>query len=292
MADADKNLKLCQGFVFNYNHGHPKSSTLGVLDAIQKSYQSVNQANIHLVVQDYGKGKSHFALVAANYFKQLLDSPEVEGILDQIKIASEHNQGIVEDLKTYKRRNPQHLVICINGGSSESDLRKIFLRALRQTLETEGITGFLAQQMCQKPLKYLTQLTESQKEIANQYLEKNGHEFGNLYNIIKELNQDNYRVVSTVKSISGELNNGFTMEFETDLSVERILEELITELCSGADAKYSGILILFDELNNYLQAWSTDPYNSGGLTLQNITDACENYKSKIALVCFTQIRPL
>ncbi|WP_313707502.1 hypothetical protein, partial [Planktothrix agardhii] len=93
MADADKNLQLCRGFVFNYNQGHPKSSTLGVLDAIQKSYQSVNQANIHLFVQDYGKGKSHFALVAANYFKQLLDSPEVEGILDQIKIASEHNQG-------------------------------------------------------------------------------------------------------------------------------------------------------------------------------------------------------
>ena len=88
MADADKNLQLCQGFVFNYNHGNPKSSTLGVLDAIQKSYQSVNQANIHLVVQDYGKGKSHLALVAANYFKQLLDSPEVKGILNQIKIAS------------------------------------------------------------------------------------------------------------------------------------------------------------------------------------------------------------
>ncbi|WP_027249366.1 hypothetical protein [Planktothrix agardhii] len=292
MADADKNLKLCQGFIFNYNHGNPKSSTLGILDAIQKSYQSVNQANIHLVVQDYGQGKSHLALVAANYFKQLLESPEVKGILNQIKIASEHNQGIVEDLTTYKRRNPKHLVICINGGSSESDLRKIFLRALSQTLETEGITDSLAQQMCQKPLEYLTQLTESQKEIANQYLEKNGHKFGDLYNIIKELNQNNYRVVSTVKSISGELNNGFPIDFETDLSVERILEELITELCSRADAKYSGILILFDELNNYLQAWSTDPYNSGGLTLQNITDACENYKSKIALVCFTQIRPL
>ncbi|MDS1348348.1 hypothetical protein [Planktothrix agardhii] len=291
MADADKNLQLCRGFVFNYNQGHPKSSTLGVLDAIQKSYQSVNQANIHLFVQDYGKGKSHFALVAANYFKQLLDSPEVEGILDQIKIASEHNQGIVQDLKTYKRRNPKHLVICINGGSSELDLRKIFLRALSQTLETEGITDSLAQQICQKPLEYLTKLTESQKEKANQYLENNDYQ-RDLDSIIDSLNQDDYRVVSTVKSISSELNDGFPIDFETDLSVDRILEELITELCSGADAKYSGILILFDELNNYLQAWSTDPYNSGGLTLQNITDACENYKSKIALVCFTQIRPL
>jgi hypothetical protein len=290
MADADKNLKLCQGFIFNYNQGYPKSSTLGVLDAIQKSYQSVNQANIHLFVQDYGKGKSHFALVAANYFKQLLDSPEVEGILDQIKIASEHNQGIVEDLKTYKRRNPKHLVICISGDDG-LDLKQIFLRSLGQTLETEGITDSLAQQMCQKPLEYLTQLTESQKEIANQYLENNDYQ-GDLDSIIELLNQDNYRVVSTVKSISGELNNGFTIDFKTDLSVEKILEELINELCSGANAKYSGILILFDELNYYLKSWATDSVKAGGACLQSITNICENYKSKIALVCFTQIRPL
>ena len=290
MADADKNLQLCQGFVFNYNHGNPKSSTLGVLDAIQKSYQSVNQANIHLVVQDYGKGKSHLALVAANYFKQLLDSPEVKGILNQIKIASEDNQGIVEDLTTYKRRNPQHLVICISGDDG-LDLRQIFLRSLGQTLETEGITDSLAQQMCQKPLEYLTQLTESQKEIANQYLENNDYQ-GDLDSIIELLNQDNYRVVSTVKSISGELNNGFTIDFKTDLSVEKILEELINELCSGANAKYSGILILFDELNYYLKSWATDSVKAGGACLQSITNICENYKSKIALVCFTQIRPL
>ncbi|WRH65551.1 MAG: hypothetical protein RSE13_17080 [Planktothrix sp. GU0601_MAG3] len=269
----------------------PKSSTLGVLDAIQKSYQSVNQANIHLVVQDYGKGKSHFALVAANYFKQLFDSPEVEGILDQIKIASEHNQGIVEDLTTYKRRNPQHLVICISGDDG-LDLKQIFLRSLRQTLDTEGITDCLAPQMCQKPLEYLTQLTDIQKERANQYLENNDHKFGDLDSIIKELNQDNYRVIYTVKSISGELNNGFPIDFETDLSVEKILEELIDKLCSGADTKYSGILILFDELNYYLKSWATDSVNAGGACLQSITNICENHKSKIALVCFTQIRPL
>ena len=291
MADAQKNLDLCQGFVFNYNQGHPKSSTLGVLDAIQKSYQSINQANIHLFVQDYGKGKSHFALVAANYFKQLLESPEVKGILNQIKIASEDNQGIVEDLTTYKRRNPQHLVICLSGDDG-LDLRQIFLRSLRQTLETEGITDSLAQQMCEKPLEYLTQLTDTQKEKANQYLKNNDYQFGDLDKIIELLNQDNYRVISTVKSISRELNNGFPIDFETDLSVEKILEDLINKLCSGKNAKYAGILILFDELNYYLKSWAKDSVNAGGACLQSITNICENYRSKIALVCFTQIRPL
>lgn len=290
MADTDKNLVLSQGFVFNYNHNNPKSSTLGVLDAIQKSYQSQNQPNIHLFVQDYGKGKSHFALVAANYFQKLLDSSEVQGILEQIKFAAGNKQGIVEDLTAYKRRNSKHLVICISGEGI--DLRQIFLKSLRQTLEDEGITDSLAQQLCQKPLEYLMSLEEEEINIVNNYLKENEYKFGDFKSIINLLEKDDYRVIPTIKKISKILNKGFSIDFETDLKIEEILEELINKLCSRQDAKYSGILILFDELNAYLQAWAKDPFNSGGLTLQNITNICETYKSKIALVCFTQIRPL
>ena len=291
MADADKNLLLCQGFVFNYDSNDPKSSTLGVLDAIQKSYHSINQPNIHLFVQDYGKGKSHFALIAANYFKQLLNSPEIGGILNQIKIAAGNHQGIVEDLTAYKRRNSKHLVICISGDEG-IDLRQIFLKSIRQTLENEGITDSLAQQLCQKPLEYLYNLTDEKINQANLFLDTTGNQFGDFYSIIELLEKDNYRVITTVKEISKQLNKGFAIDFETDLRIEEILEELITNLCSGQDAEYSGILILFDELNAYLQSWSKDPFNSGGFTLQGTTNICENYKSKIALVCFTQIEPL
>ncbi|TAE61755.1 MAG: hypothetical protein EAZ87_00855 [Nostocales cyanobacterium] len=291
MNDVNKNLLLCQGFVFNYDHQKPKDSTLGILAEIQKSYQSINHPNIHLFVQDYGKGKSHFALVAANYFQKPIDTPENQGILKQLKIAAGNHQGIVEDLTAYKKRNPKHLVICINGKDT-FDLRQTFLKSLRQTLETEGITNTLAQQLCQKPLEYLSKLAEEQLEKANQYLDKAGNKFGDINKIIELLTQDNYVVIPIVKEISKHLNDGFAIDFDTDLNIEEILTELIKKLCYGENAKYAGILILFDELNNYLQGWSVDPFSSGGLTLQSITDVCETYKSKIALVCFTQIRPL
>jgi hypothetical protein len=284
MADADKNLLLCQGFVFNH-------STLDVLIAIQKSYHSLNQPNIHLFVQDYGKGKSHFALVAANYFQKILNSPENQGILNQIKITAGNNQGILEELTAYKKRNPKHLVICISGDEG-IDLRQIFLKSLRQTLENEGITDTLAQQLCQKPLEYLNSLTEDEIETANQYLESVENQFGNFDSLIDLLKKDNYRVITTVKEISRKLNKGFAIDFETDLKIEEILPQLINELCSGQNAKYAGILILFDELNYYLKSWSADSVSAGGAFLQSITKACENHQSKIALVCFTQIRPL
>lgn len=291
MNDPDKNLRLCQGFVFNYNKHNSKSFTLGVLDAIRNSYHSKNQPNIHLFVQDYGKGKSHFALVTANYFKLLLDTPEVQGILNQVKIASGNNQGILADLESYKRRNPKHLVICISGDSG-LDLRQIFLTAIRQTLENEKITDSLAQQFCQKPLAYLNSLTDTQIKQANDYLESINYQ-GDVNSIIDLLEQDNYKVIATVKEISKQFNiGGIPSDFDTDLSIDKILQELINKLCTGEEAKYSGILILFDELNYYLKSWATDSSAAGGASLQNITNVCENNKGKIALVCFTQIRPL
>lgn len=284
MADADKNLLLCQGFVFNH-------STLDVLIAIQKSYHSLNQPNIHLFVQDYGKGKSHFALVAANYFQKSLETPENEGILEQVKNAAVNNQGILEELTAYKKRNPKHLVICISGDDG-IDLRQIFLKSLRQTLDNEGITENLGQLLCQQPLEYLLKLTDAEIEQVNQFLAENGNKFGDFNTLIDLLKKDNYRVIPTVKEISKQLDKGFAVEFNADLKVEEILEQLINKLCSGQNAKYAGILILFDELNYYLKSWSADSVSAGGAFLQSITKACENHKSKIALVCFTQIRPL
>lgn len=40
MDDSDKNLKLCEGFVFNYNSDRPKESTVGLLDTLRRSYHS------------------------------------------------------------------------------------------------------------------------------------------------------------------------------------------------------------------------------------------------------------
>ncbi|MBW4582242.1 MAG: hypothetical protein KME42_21970 [Tildeniella nuda ZEHNDER 1965/U140] len=93
MDDPDKNLRLCQGFVFNYDPDprQLKTSTIGVLDALRRSFHSPSEPNVHLMVQDYGKGKSHFALAIANFFQKPFDSAEVQGVLEQVAYAT--NQG-------------------------------------------------------------------------------------------------------------------------------------------------------------------------------------------------------
>lgn len=292
MDDPDKNLRLCKGFVFNYESdpNKLKSSTVGVLDALRRSFHSQNEPNVHLMVQDYGKGKSHFALAVANFFNKPFDSQEVQGILQQIEYATSRNNPILEGLKSYKKRS-RHLVICLSGDKT-IDLKKHFLQALRKSLESEGISDSIAQQVCQKPLKYLENLNTEDRKKADAYLKELGNPEGDLHSIMRLLREDNYQVVSRVKEISRQLTGtGLPLDFEVDLDIESILTDLNTQLCSGENRRFQGILILFDELYNYLQLWANDPVQAGSTTLQNITNICEKFKGRVALISFTQRLP-
>src|SRR6478672_9671550 len=154
MEEQETNQKLCEGFVFNYDKDKPEESTVGVLEALRSSYDSRSHANVHLLVQQYGKGKSHFAVAIANYSGKPTDSPEVEGILDQVENAAGRTNAIAERLRLYKKRG-RHLVLCLSGDSSITDLKKQFLQVLLQVLEKEEISDSIAQHVCSEPLRYV-----------------------------------------------------------------------------------------------------------------------------------------
>ncbi|MBD1902080.1 hypothetical protein NDI44_24470 [Trichocoleus sp. DQ-A3] len=290
MDDPDKNLRLCQGFVFNYDSDPEKlkSSTVGVLYALRRSFHSQNEPNVHLMVQDYGKGKSHFALAVANFFQKPFHSPEVQGILQQVEYATSSPNPILEGLTLYKQRS-RHLVICLSG-DKPIDLKKHFLQALKKALESEGITDSIAQQICKQPLQYLENLDKKQREAAEAFLKRQDNPESDLNMLMQLLRDDNYQVIPRVKAICRELT-GVTPDFEADIDVEAILTDLVTRLCTGANPQFQGILILFDELYNYLQLWANDPVRAGSTTLQNITNICERFKGRVALISFTQRLP-
>ncbi len=290
MEQPETNQKLCEGFVFNYDKDKPEESTVGVLDVVRCSYESRNQANVHLLVQQYGKGKSHFAVAIANYFSKPADSPEVQGILTAIENAAGRNSAIAQRLQAYKKYG-RHLVVCLSGDRS-GDIRKQFLQSLLKTLETEGITDAIAQHICSEPLSYLQGLYANprEQERAEAYLEKIGSPDGDLDSITQQLRKSNPAVIPTLKDLARHLV-GFVPDWNVNVDLEEILKDLIANHCSGENPRFQGILILFDELGYYLKSWARDPIGSGGTALQNITNICETYKSKIALLSFTQIEP-
>jgi hypothetical protein len=288
MEQLETNQKLCEGFVFNYDKEKPTESTIGVLDALRSSYDSRSHANVHLLVQQYGKGKSHFAVTIANYFSKLANSPEVEGILQQVENATGRSNPLAERLRLYKQQG-RHLVLCLSGDRG-GDIKKQFLQSLLRVLEAEGITDSVAQHICSEPLNYLQGLSSDERKRAETYLEEEGSADGDVNSITQQLRKNNPAVIQTLSKLAKHLNR-YVPDWNINVDIEEILKDLIITHCSGENPRFQGILILFDELNFYLQQWAKDPIGSGGTALQNITNICENYKSKIALISFTQINP-
>ena len=288
--DPDKNLKLCQGFVFNYNSDRPKESTVGLLEILRRSYHSHNSPNIHCVVQDYGKGKTHFALAIANFFGKPYDSPEVKGILNSIKIATgEKNKAVCDTLESFKSRS-KHLVLCLRGDKA-TDLRKHFLDAVLKALNKEGVTSSIAHHLCLRPLQYLEQLSDGDRVKGDRYLRQINAQEGDIASICELLRNNNHEVIPLVIKVADTITNGFAPNFIQNIEIEEILDDLVRNLCTGSNARFQGILILFDELNNYLDSWLTNKHTAGNTAPQNLTNACDNNKAKIALISFTQVNP-
>jgi hypothetical protein len=289
MDDPQMNLNLCEGFIFNYDPKKPERSTVGILDKIRRSYHSRTEPNIHLMIQQYGRGKSHFAIAIANYFKKPYKSPEVRGILRQLEVATlGESKAIFERLQLYKQKQHQkHLVICLSGDRG-GDIKKHFLQTLLKGLEEEGIKDSLAQHICSEPLRYLESLNTEDRNKAENYLASQGNPDGDLNTLIRLLQQNNPAVIPAVKNLARHVTS-FLPDFSADIDIEAILKDILNNLCSGANPHFQGILILFDELNYYLQSWAADQIGAGGTALQNITNICERYKGKIALLSFAQI---
>ncbi|MFN7465215.1 MAG: hypothetical protein ACK5SE_14360 [Pseudanabaena sp.] len=290
MDDSDKNLKLCEGFVFNYNSDRPKDSTVGLLDILRRSYHSPNSPNIHCVVQDYGKGKTHFALAIANFFSKPHDSEEVKGIFNSIKITTgEKNRAVCDNLESFKSRS-NHLVLCLRGDKCD-DLRKHFLDVVLKALNNAGVTSSIAHHLCLRPLQYLEQLNEGDSVKGNRFLRQINAQEGDIAAICELLRDNNHEVIPLVIQVADAITNGFAPNFIKNIEIEEILDDLVKNLCAGSNARFQGILILFDELNNYLDSWLTDKYAAGNTAPQNLTNACANHKAKIALMSFTQVNP-
>lgn len=288
MDVPDKNLKLCEGFVFNHDSdaNRAKNTTVGILQAIRHSFHSDRKPNVHLIVQDYGKGKSHFALTVANFFKHPYSSDEVQGILAQLRSAAGENSYVYEDLLAYKKLG-NHLVLCLSA-EDVIDMRKHFFKVLNQELEKHGITDTISQQNCREPLNFLQKLDGGERHKAEAYLKTNFST--TLADIERRLSENDFKAVLIAKEICIHVK-GVVPDFSGEIPVKDTIDELIANYC-GSGKRFNGILILFDELYEYLQKWTADPIGAGGLFLQNITQACQDHSSKIALVCLTQKRPL
>lgn len=286
-----ENDNLVSGYVFGNSVDNKKignyieSSSLPVFEKVIKAFGNPQASNIFTIVARYGHGKSHFALVLANYFGLAPDSPVVADIIKHIETCSD--KPTADQFRYFKTQTTRPQFVVTLAGIDFQDLRQGFLQALRRALEShEATRNYPIKSISAKAAEWLNGLNGANLEKADDYLGKNHQtDVGSLIAALEDFETGKEPIV---KDLSRIFNNGFALNFGQDVSLKEIVEDVVDNLCTGSDAPFHKMLILFDELGVYADKWCHQPTPSGGLAPQEIFEACLNRSGKVCFVGFVQ----
>ncbi|MGD0694442.1 MAG: hypothetical protein ABSB82_06265 [Terriglobia bacterium] len=284
-----ENRRLASGYIFSSGKASPEGRRLSAMSIFERIRDSLNQPtshNVFTVIANYGHGKSHFALVLANYFGRQPGDQVLEGVLRQVEACS--NTNTAYHFRSFKEnaQKPQ-LVICLSGADF-TDLRQGFMQAARHSLcRHEQTRNYAIRSVSLRAAEWLKSLSNEQKARAQNYLVEHGLELDAL---IQSLNQFDLSMEEMARELS-KVVLGVPADFGADLNLREIIIQLVDDLCTGNDAPFSKMVILFDELGIYSEKWCYNKMAAGGLAPQQIIEACDNRRGRVCLVGFLQ-RPM
>ena len=271
------NDELVGGYVFSNSikdkkiGSHTESSSLPVFEQIRNAFGNPQASNIFTVVARYGHGKSHFALVLANYFGLAPSSPVVENIIKHIETCSD--KPTADGFRHFKNQTSRPQLVITLAGTDFQNLRQGFLQALHRALDsTEATRDYPIKSVSAEAAKWLKSLSEKEIERADEFLEEKYQTDVDSLSAALERFETGKDVI--VGDLSRIFNNGYALNFGADVSLKEIIKDVIDTLCTGADAPFHKMLILFDELGVYADKWCHHPTASGGLAPQEIFEAC------------------
>jgi hypothetical protein len=282
-----ENRRLATGYIFSSGKGTPEARLLPAITIFEKIRESLNQPssfNVFSVIAKYGHGKSHFALVLANYFGRQLGDPVLEGILAQVEACS--NANTAYHFRSFKENSQKpQLVICMSGADF-TDLRQGFMQAVRRALQRhEQSRNYAIRSVSLRAATWLESLGAEQKARAERYLvEQHGVE---LEALIQRLGKFDLSMESIARELSKFLL-GVPADFGAELNLRDVITQLADDLCTGKDAPFSKMVILFDELGIYAEKWCHNKMAAGGFAPQQIIEACDSRRGRVCLVGFLQ----
>ncbi|MEW5821687.1 MAG: hypothetical protein AB1782_15950 [Cyanobacteriota bacterium] len=270
--------------ITNNKDQRPIISSLSMIKSVIRSND-----NKYVVISDYGCGKSHLGLMLANFFAYSHNDQILQTFFESVREFS--GESFLSFLETYKQNNLPKLPILLSGEKFVTDLRGELYKAIVQSLEwykdcVDSTFEIKIPGPTKNALNWVNSLGEEESKTVNSFL-------NTTYNIDlpllkNELEQSNYEKLDVTKECFKHLHN-ILPDFG-DQNIEDQLSELIELYCVGENPKFSGILIVFDELGAFIERYQDDPKI---LYYQNLTNALElsNNKNKIHLIQFIQQSP-
>jgi hypothetical protein len=281
------NERLVSSYIFSSGAAtQGAASAVTIFERIRDSLKQPDTHNIFTVIAHYGHGKSHFALIMANYFGRRAGDPVLGKLLDQLEACT--NQNTAYHFRQFKKNVEKPQLVVRLSGADFMNLRQGFLNALRRALdEHETTRGYALKAVSERAAKWLRGLSPEQRERAAKWLDE-------MHHIDFEAFVEKLEGFDTTKDmIARELSReilGIPADFGSDVNLREIIDQVVNDLCHSKkpDAPFYRMVILFDEMGQYAEKWCHNRMAAGDLAPQQLTEACDNWKGEICLVAFLQ----
>jgi len=286
LSDFEKeetNLALLRSYLFTATAPQGQESSTGLLRAVTESFLNPRLDNRITAIANYGHGKSHLALVLANYFGKSFQSPELKIIFNKIDQALD-NPAQRNRFREFRENRNEFLVIRLRGDKPQS-LREQFVLSLEQALKEHTATRNVELPFWyQKAEQLLKGLNGDMLPKANQFLEAYSMDVPLLIQDIQNRKDAAYDIC--IKLFT-ELH-GVAPNFLGEVSMRELINWASGHYC-GDGKPLGGIFVLFDEFSLYIQRYGQ---RSAAGELQDLLNGIEDQKGKAVFVAFAQHDPI
>lgn len=289
LSDYDKpedNLSLVKSYIFaesapdTYGGQLVSVGSIDLLRHLRLSFNN-NSSNCFAVVANYGHGKSHLALVLANYFGKPARSPEVKKILERIDQAV-NNPAKTEDYHEFKRQNDRFLVIRLSGDTHKT-LREQFFPAIQKALkehkETQSVEAPFWNQQAKVWLEGKIEDKQAKKFLKDNY-------DTDVPGLLADVEENISTAYEQYVELFKRLNNNVSPSAEGNFDFKDAVKWVV-EVCKDSKA-LSGVLVLFDEFSQFVQRYSEGKSNSD---FQNLLLGIQDHRGKALFLAFGQHDP-
>lgn len=293
LSDYDNptlNLSLLRSYIFStsvpstFGAKTQAVAALDLLDHLMRAFQYEKFENRFVAIANYGRGKSHLALVLANYFARPATSPEVRTIFERIDHAL-NQPAKAQGYREFKEERGEFLVLRLRGDDPRP-LREQFFRALKQALtEHEQTHGVQLPFWTGQASEYLRRLTAEQLQKANDYLQRYDLDVPALLQDIEDYSEQAF---DRYVDLFAHLNHGVRPNLEGHVSLREAIGWAVSEFCGDGGSPLAGLLILFDEFSLYVQRYARDKAVG---ELQDLLQGIEDHRKKAAFLAFAQHDP-
>src|SRR5665213_2978532 len=283
--DEQKNAKLAKGYIFTRQSGENRKSTVDALDMVRFGLTDPGSENRMLFMATFGQGKTHLALAMANFFAKPPESEEVQYLITSLRHAYADSPAI-RNFTDLKERNPRHLVVCLQGDEVGFDLSSYFVSEVERSLKVElSASGGMLPLWFKTALDTLETIVARQRAKAYSFLASRDLDLPKLRQHLERKDSSLYDVVrDLIEHVTG---------VRPDLGARLSLNALVSHVCKeycGQGKPYAGLVILFDEFNAFMHAYSKR--DTAGTPLQDLLNGIANNRNNSVFVGFAQRDPM